>query len=105
MPPAPHVPGRELEGKPPSLTRRLRRKSDVPSLAWPMPPIRSPAARRIAEWFGLPLEARSSRPACGALAPGQAYFTHMAHDLPHAETCAALRSPVARLRRVSAPAT
>ena len=28
--------------------------------------------------------------AVAALAPGQAFFTHMAHDLPHAETCAAL---------------
>lgn len=29
-----------------------------------------------------------------ALAPRQAYFTHMAHDLPHAETCAALPAGV-----------
>ena len=29
-----------------------------------------------------------------ALKPGQAYFTHMAHDLPHAETCAALPAGV-----------
>jgi phosphoribosyl 1,2-cyclic phosphate phosphodiesterase len=29
-----------------------------------------------------------------AIAPRQAYFTHMAHDLPHAETCAALPAGV-----------
>ena len=29
-----------------------------------------------------------------ALKPKQAYFTHMAHDLPHAETCAALPAGV-----------
>lgn len=32
--------------------------------------------------------------AVAALAPSRAYFTHMAHDLPHAETCAALPAGV-----------